>query len=59
MPAYSIVFNVIKAYSRILTLLRYFRLIEAYSAPCVTLAYSQPCHNLSPGIFRTGGFKTL
>ena len=31
-----------------------FRLLQAYSAPCVTLAYSQPCHIVSPGIFRTG-----
>ena len=35
-------------------------IIKAYSAPCVTLAYSQPWHILSPGIFITGGlFKTL
>ena len=34
------------------TLLRH---IQAYSAPFVTLAYSQPCHILNPGIFRTGG----
>ena len=35
-------------------------LIQAYSAPYVTLAYSQPCHILSPGIFTTRGlFKTL
>ena len=33
-----------------------FRLIQAYSAPCVTLSYSQPCHIMSPrGIFRTRG----
>ena len=32
----------------------YFRLIQAYSEPCVTLTYSQPCHILSPGIFRDG-----
>ena len=33
---------------------------KAYWAPCVTLAYSQPCHILSSGIFRTKGlFKTL
>ena len=31
-----------------------FRRIQAYSAPCVTLADSQPCHIVSPGIFRTG-----
>ena len=46
--------------------LRYYkgisRLIQAYSARSVilTYSYSQPCHILSPGIFRTGGlFKTL
>ena len=37
-----------------------FRLIQAYSGPCVTLTYSQPCYILSPGIFRTRGiFKIL
>ena len=37
-----------------------FMLIQAYSVPCVTLTYSQLCHILSPGIFRTRGlFKTL
>ena len=36
-----------------------FRLIQANSGPCVTLAYSKPCHILRPSIFRTGGlFKT-
>ena len=36
------------------------QLIQAYSAPCVTLVYSQSCHFRSPSIFRTGGlFKTL
>ena len=35
-------------------------LIQAYSSPCVTLAYSQPCHIPSHDIFRTRGiFKTL
>ena len=34
--------------------------IQAYSAPCVILAYSQLCHILNPDIFRTGGlFKIL
>ena len=34
--------------------------IQAYSAPCVTLTYLQPCHVQNPGIFRTGGLiKTL
>ena len=37
-----------------------FRLIQAYSIPCVTITYSQPCHILSPSICRTGTFlKTL
>ena len=35
-----------------------FRHIQ--QAPCVTLTYSQPCHILSPGIFRIEGIlKTL
>ena len=56
MPAYSIIFSVIKAYSRILRHYQgIFRLIQAYSALCVTIAYSQPSHILSPGICRTGG----
>ena len=29
-------------------------LIQAHLAPCITFTYSQPCHVLSPGIFRTG-----
>ena len=34
--------------------------IQAYSAPYVTLSYSQSCHILSPGIVARGGmFKTL
>ena len=38
----------------------YWYIIKAYSAPCITLAYSKPCHILSPDIFRTEGlFKTL
>ena len=56
MPAYLIKFRVIKAYSA------YWGIIKAYSAPCVALAYSQPCHilSLSPGMIRTGGlFKIL
>ena len=37
-----------------------FRNIQAYSGPCVTLAYSQPSYIPSPGIFRTGSmFKTM
>ena len=59
MVSYSIIFSVIKAYSHILRHYQgIFRLIKAYSTPCVTLAYSKPCHILSPvkhwpGIFRT------
>ena len=53
----SATFRIIKAYSSILRqYLSIFRLIQAYSAPWVTFAYLQPCHTLSPGIFRTGGF---
>ena len=61
MQAYSVVFSVIKAYSSILRhYYGIFRLIQAYSAPCVSLTYLQPCHILSPCIFRTRGlFKTL
>ena len=37
-----------------------FRICGGYTAPCVTSAYSQPCHIQNPRIFRTGGlFKTL
>ena len=37
-----------------------FRLIQAYSQPCVTLAYPKPCHIPSPGLFGAGDiFKTL
>ena len=32
---------------------RRFRHIKAYLEPCVTLAYSEPCHIQTPGIFRT------
>ena len=54
MPTYSIIFSINKTHSRI------SRLIQAYSVPCVALAYSQPCHSLSPGIFRTASlFKNL
>ena len=34
-----------------------FRLSQAYSAFCVTLAYSQSSHILSPDIFKTRGSK--
>ena len=61
MPVYWITFSIIKAYSHIF---RYyygiFRLVQAYSTPCVTLAYLQPCRILSPDIFRTRSlFETL
>ena len=37
-----------------------FTFIQAYSAPCVTLAYLQPCCILNSSILRTGGlFETL
>ena len=39
--------DIIKAYSRF---------IQAYSAPCVALAYSWPCHIRSQSIFRIGDF---
>ena len=29
-----------------------FSHIEAYLGRCVTLAYSEPCYNQNPGIFR-------
>ena len=56
MPAYSIIFSVIEAYSHIMR--HYFvkfGLIQACSAPCVTLTFSQPFHMVSPGIFGTRG----
>ena len=54
MPAYLIIFSVNKDNQA------YWDIVKAYSAPCVTLAYLQPCHILSRGIFRTGSlFKTL
>ena len=40
----------IKSYSALLR----FRPIQAYSTPCVTLAYWQRCYILCPSIFRTG-----
>ena len=42
---YSSIFSTIKSYSHIFS-----RHIQAYSAPCVTLAYSKPCHIPSPSI---------
>ena len=50
-------FRYIQAYSRISALLKRIR---AYSTPFLTLAYSQPYHIPSLGIFRTGTiFKSL
>ena len=50
--------NHIQCYKGIFTHIETFvRHIQAYSAPYVTLTYSQPCHILSPGIIRTGGLK--
>ena len=55
-PAYSIIFSVIKTFMNVKILLRH---IQAYSGPCVTLTYSEPCHS-EPGIFRPGSlFKIL
>ena len=55
------ILRIIKAYSCVLSnCYGIFRLIQTYSEPLVTLTYSQPCHNSSPGMFRSGGlFKTL
>ena len=47
--AFSGIFRHIQSHSALL------RHIHAHSAPCVTLAYSQHCHILSVGIFRTAG----
>ena len=59
--AYSDICRHTQAYSALLRHIHtYWDHIKAYSAPSVTLAYSQPCHIPSPGIFRTGGiFNTL
>ena len=54
---YSSIFSIIKTLTHIEALLRN---IEAYTEPCGNLPYSQLCHIMSPGIFRTGYiFKTL
>ena len=53
-------YSVLRHISAYPDIIKTFRLILANSAPCVTLAYSQPCHILNLGIFRTGSlFKTL
>ena len=60
-PAYSVILSAIKAHSHISKNYQsIFRLIQAYSTPSVTLAYSQPWYILKPGIFRSGIlFKSL
>ena len=54
---YADIFNHVECYSDLLTnietLLRHMQAYQLYSAPCVTLVYSQPCHILIPSIFRT------
>ena len=54
-------FRYISTYSRIFRIAYWeFRSIPAYSAPFVTLAYSQPYHIPSQGVFRTGDvFRTV
>ena len=61
LPEYLIILSFVKIYSLILWQCHgWFRFIQAYSAPCVNLAYSQLCHILNPGMFITGvSFKTL
>ena len=58
---YSGICRHIQAYSALLSHIHaYWGIIKAYSAPCKTLTYSQPCHITNPDIFRTAGiFKTL
>ena len=58
---YSALFRNIDTYGDIIkAYLSIFKFIQAYSAPCVTLTYSQTCHILRHGIFRTEGLlKTL
>ena len=58
---YSKIFSTIRTYWRILRQCQgIFKVIQAHSAPFVTLAYSQPCQIPSPGMFKTIGiFKTL
>ena len=58
--AHSTIFSIIKAYWRTKHYWGIFKLIQAYSEPCATLACSQPCHIPILGIFKTGGIlKTL
>ena len=61
MPSYSIIFSVIKAFENcILNIIKAYSGLFRHIQHLVTLAYSWPCHILSPSIFRTRGlFKTL
>ena len=52
-------FIIIKAYSRTLRHFGMFRPIQPNSAPCITLAYLQPCHIRSPDKFRTGSLLKI
>ena len=57
LQVYASMFNHIQRFWGILTHIEtLLRHIQAYSAPFGTLASSQPCHILSPSIFRTGGW---
>ena len=58
MPTYLIKFSVIFIVLRHIhahwdIIMTYSGFIQAYSAPCVALAYSWPCHIRSPSVFRT------
>ena len=54
--AYSRIFRHIQAYSDIsIHNQAYSGIIQAYSEPCVTLAYSKPWDIQNPGIFKTTG----
>ena len=56
LQVYASIFNHIQRFWGILTHIEtLLRHIQAYSAPCGTLAYSQPCHILNPSIFSIGG----
>ena len=58
---YSGISRHIQRYSALLRHIHvYWDIMNTYSLPCVTLTYSQPCHILSPDIFRTRGiFEAL
>ena len=65
MPTYLIKFSVIFIVLKHIhahwdIIMTYSGFIQAYSAPCVALAYSWPCHIRSPSVFRTRDvLKTL